>query len=171
MMNLNRFFINLAKVKFLVSLIVSLICFNTITAQNIVVNGVVSSSEDNTPIPGVSVVIKDTTNGTTTDFDGKYTLRANINDELIFSYLGYKNKTVIVDKSEINIQLSVTVDNLEEVIVIGYGTVKKKEVTGAVTQLSSENIESISTTDLGTALQGQVAGVNKIGRASCRERV
>jgi len=147
---------------FLVSLLVFLISFNTTIAQDLVVNGVVSSSEDNSPIPGVSVVVKGTTNGTTTDFDGKYSLKVNTNDELIFSYLGYENITIVVDRSKIDVQLSVSVDNLEEVVIIGYGAVKKKEVTGAVAQLSADNIESISTTDLGTALQGQVAGVNII---------
>lgn len=162
MIKSNKFINKLTENKFLVSLLVFLISFNTIIAQGLVVNGVVSSSEDNSPIPGVSVVVKGTTNGTTTDFDGKYSLRVNTNDELIFSYLGYENITILVDKSKIDVQLSVSVDNLEEVVIIGYGAVKKKEVTGAVAQLSADNIESISTTDLGTALQGQVAGVNII---------
>lgn len=113
------------------------------------------------PIGGVNVIIKGTINGTYTDFDGNYTIKAEKGSTLLYSYVGYKTKEILItDQKNINVTLEPDAAALQEVIVIGYGTQKKKEVTGAIVSVSNDVIEKTATSDLGTALQGQVAGVN-----------
>ncbi len=133
--------------------------------QQITVSGSVTNSDDGLPIPGVAVIIKDTSKGTVTDFDGNYSIKAKVGDKLLVSYLGMEAKTVTVTGASMNISLSPSLEDLEEVVVIGYGTVKKKEVTGAVSSVKAEDIEQIVSSDLGIALQGQMAGVNVISSA------
>jgi TonB-linked SusC/RagA family outer membrane protein len=131
-------------------------------SQNIEVSGTVIDKEDKTSIPGVNVVVENTTTGTLTDFDGVFTLQnVSSNANLIFSSLGYVTQVVPVNSTTtFNIVLSQNVDKLDEVVVIGYGTQTKKEVTGAVAIISSEAIEKLKPTRIEQALQGQVAGVN-----------
>ncbi|NMH86866.1 SusC/RagA family TonB-linked outer membrane protein [Flavivirga algicola] len=131
-------------------------------SQQINVSGTVTNSEDGLPIPGVAVIVKGTSNGAVTDFDGLFSIRTKLGDQLYVSYLGMESKTVEVTGTEMNISLSPSLEDLEEVVVIGYGTVKKKEVTGAVSSVKAEDIEQIVTSDLGIALQGQMPGVNVI---------
>ncbi|WP_083194703.1 SusC/RagA family TonB-linked outer membrane protein [Wenyingzhuangia fucanilytica] len=133
-----------------------------VRAQDLTVTGTVTSAEDGMPIPGVTVLKKGTTAGVLTDFDGIYTIQAKTGDVLQFRYLGMEEKDVVVSKSTINLEMTSSIEDLDKVVVIGYGTVKKKEVTGAVSSLKSEDIEQVVTSDLGTALQGQMAGVNVI---------
>ncbi len=135
--------------------------FGVVQAQT-QVKGVVTSEGE--PLPGASVVVKGTSNGTVTDFDGNYEIKANVGDNLVFSYIGYKDKQIVIegDNSTINVVLEADVAALEEVVVVGYGVQKKKEVTGAVAQVKAESIENIATSDLGTALQGQIAGVTVV---------
>lgn len=138
-----------------------IVSFSTIQAQTITVKGTVTGEGE--ALPGVSVLVKGTSNGTVTDFDGNYELVAKPTDVLIFSYIGFTTKEVSVNgKTTINTVLASDVDALEEVVVIGYGTQKKKEVTGAVVQVTGDDISKTATQDLGTALQGQIAGVNVV---------
>ena len=149
----------------LYSLIISLgFCFNANAQQN-TVTGVISSSEDGFPIPGVAVLLKGTTTGAISDFDGVYTISAKAGDVLSFSYLGMKDASLKVTGSKHNVQMDPDLENLEEVVVIGYGAVKKKELTGAVAQVKSDAIEQFVTTDVANALQGQVAGVSVISNS------
>ncbi len=135
-------------------------CFSA-NAQQTTVTGIVTSSEDGGfPIPGVAVILQGTNTGAVSDFDGNYSINANIGDVLKFTYLGMNDKFVKVTGNKLNVQLDPSLEDLEEVVVIGYGTQKKKEVTGAVAQVKSEDIEQFVTADIGSALQGQVAGVN-----------
>ncbi|WP_139958682.1 SusC/RagA family TonB-linked outer membrane protein [Flavicella sediminum] len=137
------------------------LCFATqIQAQKIAVSGVVTNSEDGMPVPGLSVVIKNTNKGVVTDFDGMYTIKAKVGDVLTFSYVGMQEMSVKVSGTKHNVIMTALLESLEEVVVIGYGTQKKKEVTGAVAQVKSEEIENFITADLGSALQGQIAGVS-----------
>jgi len=130
-------------------------------AQNITeVKGKVTSADDGLPIPGVSVVIKGTTTGAATDFDGNYSIKAKNGDVLEFTYLGLQTKTVIVTSAIINIAMEEDAESLEEVVVVGYGTVKKKEITGAVNRVNVEDIEQFVTSDIASRLQGQIAGVS-----------
>ncbi|WP_452221239.1 SusC/RagA family TonB-linked outer membrane protein [Lacinutrix salivirga] len=129
--------------------------------QNQTISGVVTDKETNEPLPGVNVLIKNTNKGTATDFDGLYTIK-NVNSGAVveFSYLGYLSQEVTVNSETLNVSLVPDVAQLDEVVVIGYGTQKKKEVTGAVSTVSSETIEALKPTRIEQALQGQVAGVN-----------
>lgn len=130
-------------------------------AQQVQVSGNVS--DDAGPLPGVSVFVKGTNNGTATDFDGNYEITADSDAVLSFSFIGYKDKDVSIGgKTTINVKLEEDVSALEEVVVVGYGAQRKKELTGAVAQVKSEELLKTSTADIGTALQGQIAGVNVV---------
>ena len=130
-------------------------------AQNIDISGTV---QDNTgfPIPGVNVLVKNTSKGAVTDFDGNFTITdVKKGSTLTLSYIGYVTKElVITDNSKLTIQLVEDLAQLDEVVVIGYGTQTKKEITGAVSVIGAEAIEALKPTRIEQALQGQVAGVN-----------
>jgi TonB-linked SusC/RagA family outer membrane protein len=132
------------------------------------VQGVITGSEDGFPIPGASVIVEKegTPVGAVSNFDGEYVIEANIGDQLTFSYLGMASQTLKVKSNQLNVALDPRIDELDEVVVIGYGTVKKKELTGAVTQVKAEELEAIVTSDLGSALQGQAAGVNVVSSST-----
>ena len=140
-----------------------LVIFFTITlhAQNYSVSGVVNDASSSDPLPGVSVIVKNSSQGTQTDFDGNYQIdNVAQGSILVFSYIGYESQEVVVNKATLNISLAEGSEKLEEVVVIGYGTQRKKEVTGAVSVISSDAIEKLKPTRIEQALQGQVAGVN-----------
>ena len=138
----------------------------TAFAQGSDVKGIITDASDNSPIPGVSVLVKGTAVGTSTDFDGKYTIKAKIGDILVFSYLGMKEQTLKVKSGTLNVVMEVSAESLDEIVVIGYGSVKKKELTGAVARVDAESLEKIVTSDLGAALQGQVSGVNVVASST-----
>lgn len=140
------------------------------TAMVINITGVVRDAADNSPIPGVNVLVKGTANGTTTGVDGRY--RMSVDDEnaiLVFSFIGYQPMEVPINgRSTIDVSLSVDVQELAEVVVVGYGTVKKKDLTGAVAVMDSEQLTKRGSVNAMEAMQGQVAGVdisNGSGRA------
>lgn len=113
------------------------------------------------PLPGVSILKVGTTSGTVTDIEGEYSLTASEGEELRISFIGFKTKIVKVGAaSVINVQLESELSSLGEVIVVGYGTATKKELTGAVSQVKGENITKMNMPRLDQALQGQIAGVN-----------
>ncbi len=132
-------------------------------AQGTSVRGVVISSEDQFPIPGVTVWIKGTTNGTTTDIDGVYVLdNVPAQSVMVFSYVGMKTQELTLQdgQSVLDVTLDPDISLLNEVVVIGYGTVKKKDVTGAVSVVDSKTITRLNPTKVEQALQGTVSGVN-----------
>ena len=132
-------------------------CFLAISAQT--VSGTVTDSGD--PLPGASVVVKGTTNGTQTDFDGNYLLD-NVGDSavLIFSYIGYATQEIAVNgQSTINAILEEDSALLDEVVVIGYGTRKKSSLTGAVAKVEGGEIASIQAQRVDEALGGKLSGV------------
>lgn len=135
-------------------------------AQTITINGTVKDDVDGMPIPGATVLVKGTSTGTTADFDGVFEIAAKLGDVLEVSFLGMVTKEVTVQSEKLTIQLASDVQGLDEVVVIGYGTVTKKELTGAVSQVKAEELEKIVTSDLGAALQGQAAGVNVVGSST-----
>ncbi|WP_431122112.1 SusC/RagA family TonB-linked outer membrane protein [Flagellimonas flava] len=139
-----------------------LICSSAITAQSFTVSGTVIDQALNEPLPGVNVILKNSTNGTTTDFDGNFTLaNVSVGDVLVFSYISFRTQEVTITSSNpLTIYMQEDVSNLDEVVVIGYGTQTKKEITGAVAVVGSETIEELNPTRIEQALQGQVAGVN-----------
>ncbi|TVZ54958.1 TonB-linked SusC/RagA family outer membrane protein [Lutibacter sp. Hel_I_33_5] len=125
------------------------------------ISGTVTSSEDNQPIPSVNVIVKGTTNGTSTDFDGKYTINASAGDVLVFSFLGYKTSEKIVGNSTtINVVLDTDSAQLDEIVVIGYGTARKTDLTGSISSISSKDFERQPITRAEDALQSRTAGVS-----------
>lgn len=135
--------------------------FFSVNAQtDIEVSGTVTGATDGLPIPGVAVIIKGTGIGAATDFDGNYTIGAKLGDILEFSGIGFKTLTQKVTGEKLDVKIEEEVQNLGETVLIGYGKVEKKEVTGAVAQIKAEQIEDFVTADLASALQGQIAGVN-----------
>ncbi len=130
-------------------------------AQNAIdVSGVVSGS-DGTPLPGVSVVQKSTTNGTITDIDGRYSLSLSSNATLVFSFVGMETLEVEVEgKSTINVTMEVSSIAMDEVVVVGYGTQRKSDLTGSVGSVSADQLREIPITRLDEGLQGKIAGVS-----------
>lgn len=114
------------------------------------------------PLPGATVVIKGTTNGTVTDIDGKYALtKVPANATLVFSFMGMKSSEVAyVGQSELNVQMQLDAIGLEEVVAIGYGTVKKKDLTGAVSSVKATEIKMAPVVNPVEAIQGRVAGLD-----------
>jgi TonB-linked SusC/RagA family outer membrane protein len=144
----------------ILSVFAILFCSFDAEAQKTTIAGTVVDSADNTPLPGVSVLVKGTTRGASTDFDGVFSIKAKIGETLIFAYLGMLNKEVKITKTQLSVSLDSDTESLEEIIVVGYGSVKKKELTGAVSRVKADDVEDFVTPDLSSALQGQVAGVN-----------
>ncbi|MEP3838607.1 MAG: TonB-dependent receptor [Algibacter sp.] len=141
-------------------LIVLIIGFTGTSWSQTKVTGVVTD-EQNIPIPGVNVLVKGSNIGAATDFDGNYQIGAKNGDVLVFSFLGFQTLEVAYKgQSNLNIQLLEDASQLEEVVVIGYGAVKRTDLTGAVASLSAANITEQKKTDIGQALQGRVAGVD-----------
>ncbi|GLB51448.1 SusC/RagA family TonB-linked outer membrane protein [Neptunitalea chrysea] len=125
------------------------------------VSGVVTENATGMPIPGANVVIKGTSTGTTTDFDGKYQITASENDVIEFSYIGFVTQSITFSgNTTINISLVEDTQQLDEVVVIGYGTVKKKDATGTVDQISTEDFNQGPVVTAGQLVTGKIAGVN-----------
>lgn len=132
-------------------------------SQNYTISGVVKEAKANIPIPGASVVIKNSTKGTSSDFDGNFTLsEVPSGSTIVFSFVGFKNYEYVVSGNNTNLTISLQEDaqSLEEVVVIGYGTQKKRDVTGAVSIVSSKTLEQLKPIKVEQALQGTVSGVN-----------
>ncbi|WP_026913855.1 SusC/RagA family TonB-linked outer membrane protein [Christiangramia portivictoriae] len=147
--------------KFTCLLIVFLSGFFGAYAQSFSVNGTITD-ENKMPLLGVNVIVKNQSRGTTTDFDGNYTVQdISSGDVLQFSYLGFQTQEITVnDQQTINVTLQTDSEALNEVVVIGYGTQSRKEITGAVSVVGSETIEDLNPARVEQALQGRVAGVN-----------
>lgn len=135
----------------------------SLNAQNIrQVTGTVTD-ETGTPLPGVSVVIKGTTKGVSTDFDGKYELKdVPQGATLEFSYMGFKTLDVRATGTSVSVKMTEDMQEIEEVIVIGYGTQKKGDVTTAITSVSTKDIDERPVTSAAQAIQGRAAGVQVI---------
>ena len=145
------------------SLLKGLMVFLTMLCTSLTYSQDVSGtvSDANGPLPGASVLVKGTTNGSQTDLDGKYTIRnVGSNAVLVFSFIGLKTQEVnAAGKSTVNVSLKDDSAELKEVVVIGYGTVKKKDATGAVDQLSSKSFDNVSATSPADLLKGKTVGV------------
>lgn len=129
-----------------------------IVAQTSQVKGTVSDEEGS--LPGVSVLVKGTLQGTETDFDGNYNLNVKKGDVLVFSFVGYKTVEIPVNnRSEINVLMSEESDILDEIVVVAYSTVKKSSYTGSVSKIKAEEINERPITNAINALDGAIAGV------------
>ena len=135
--------------------------FLQVSAQSRKISGTVLDPSG-VGLPGVSVAVKNTTLGTVTDLDGKYTLNdVNESSVLVFSYIGYVNQEITVgSRTSMDVNLAEDITSLSEVVVTGYGTQKKSQVTGAISSISAKEITEIPLTNLAQALTGRAAGVN-----------
>ncbi len=125
------------------------------------VRGSVSDSTTGDMLPQVTIQVKGTSKGTTTDFDGNYSISVKSDAVLIFSFLGFKTKEVAVNgKSVLDVKLLEDTNSLDEVVVIGYGSAKKSDLTGSVSSVKSEEITAFPVLDAQQALQGRAAGVS-----------
>jgi TonB-linked SusC/RagA family outer membrane protein len=132
-------------------------------AQSYDVGGTVKEKATGLPIPGVNIQIKNSTKSTTTDLDGKFTLNGiSSGATIVFSYVGYKNFEYKATSNNSNITITLQEDSkvLDEVVVIGYGSQKKRQVTGAVSVLDSKTLDILKPVKIEQALQGTVSGVN-----------
>ncbi|HSJ69998.1 MAG TPA: TonB-dependent receptor [Anditalea sp.] len=147
--------------KILLGVITILLLFAVDTyAQTRTVSGVVISGEDNLPLPGVNVRIKGTQRGTITDLDGNYSIQVDDQETLVFSFVGFLTQEAPVgNRSTINLTLATDAKTLGEVVVIGYGSVERRELTGSVGSVSAEVIRDVPALGIDQALQGRVAGV------------
>lgn len=130
-------------------------------AQNLRVTGTVISAEDNYSLPGVTISVKGSpTLGTITDIDGKYTISVEKGGTLVFSYVGYKSHEVNIQKEGIiNVTLLPNAQMLDEVVAIGYGTMKKSDLTGSVASIKADQLQKTPAAGIDQALQGRAAGV------------
>ncbi|MEM9340399.1 MAG: TonB-dependent receptor [Bacteroidota bacterium] len=125
------------------------------------IKGNIVDADTGEPLIGATVLIKGTSNGTVTDIEGNYQLNAKPNSTLVIGFIGFTSQEILVNnRTQINVKLATDVEALEEVVIVGYGVQKKKEVTGAVVRVDSEELSQTTTADIGSALQGQIAGVN-----------
>jgi iron complex outermembrane receptor protein len=131
-------------------------------AQDAVVSGKVTASDDGSPIPGVNVLVKGTNNGTVTDTDGNYRISVAPGTTLVFSFVGYATQEQVVgaNQTSMNVSLASDVTSLSEVVVVGYGTQDKKEITGSVVSLDPAQFNKGNVNDPSLLLQGKVAGLS-----------
>lgn len=143
----------------LLSAILTILCFTSISAQ-INVEGIVTD-EGGLPLPGASVIEQGTVNGTTTDFDGNFEITVtNKSAVLEISYIGYTaTKQEVGANTSFNIILKEDIAALDEVVVVGYGSVKKSDLTGSVSSVKMDKLPAVATNSIDGLLQGQVAGV------------
>lgn len=152
------------KLTFLVTLGLLLGCSAFVWAQQIIVQGVVTDERGN-PLPSVSVIVEGTSRGTSTDFDGRYQIQAENNQVLIFSYIGLETQSFVVNSTSLNVILTESVSSLDEVVLIGYGTVLKKDLTGAVDLVTSKDFKKGSVVSAQQLIQGKVAGVSIVSNS------
>jgi TonB-linked SusC/RagA family outer membrane protein len=126
-----------------------------------VITGKVLDAEDDTSLPGASVVIEGTTVGTTTDFDGNFTLEVPSNAVLLVSFIGYESQEVRISSGQsfVEVKLPISISQLEEIVVIGYGTQKRSAISGAVSVTTADEINKLPAPRLEQVLQGRTSGV------------
>ncbi len=153
-MKINKFTKRLILASFM-----SLFCFVSY-AQERIVSGQVTDS-DKSPMLGVTVVVDGTTIGTVTDVNGNYSIKVPEKSSLKFSFIGFASQTIDVgNKSSINVTMSEGSADIDEVVIVGYGTVKKTDLTGSVGTISSDNLVSKGTSTMMESLQGEIPGVS-----------
>ena len=135
------------------------LCSTVVLAQS-GVSGKVVDSETGTPLPGVNVIIQGTSTGVSTDFDGNYQISVPQGAVLDFSFIGFENQSITVNGDQIDVTLVPSADALDEIVVTGYGTQTRREVTGSIVSIGSESIEKIATGSGVDAIKGQVSGVD-----------
>jgi TonB-dependent SusC/RagA subfamily outer membrane receptor len=149
--------INLLRKTFLLILLTGLSAM--LANAQVMIRGNIKDENSN-PLPGVTILEKGTNNGTTTDIDGNFVISVPADAVLVVSYVGYlTEERAVREKEEINITLVPDIVSLGDVVVIGYGTIKKSDLTGAVASVKSEDLKNMPVTRVDDALQGKAAGV------------
>ncbi|HQN98349.1 MAG TPA: TonB-dependent receptor [Bacteroidales bacterium] len=145
---------------YMLTLLIFGLSIGVMAQQVITIKGQVKNKKDGTTIPGVTVLLKGTTTGTVTDIDGNYTLNAPNNGTLVFSFVGMKViEEPIQGRSRIDVEMEPMISQLEEVVVVGYGSTKKMDLTGSITTVSSDKLNYQPAANFASVLQGKVAGV------------
>ena len=149
------------RVKYQISLIIAgIFLYISAHAQAQNITGKVISSDNDQPLPGVSIKIKGRANGTVSSVDGSYNIPAVPGNVLVFSFLGYTSQEITIKKDgPVNVRLNSTSSNLNEVVVIGYGKRSRKDVTGSISSIKGADLRQTQPTTFDQALQGKVAGV------------
>jgi len=139
-----------------------ILLFPVIAFAQFTIKGKITDKTTKTELPGVNVFIKGTTSGTTTDFDGLYTINnVNTGDVLVFSFIGYNNVEVsVISDADINIELEESAESLDEIVIIGYGTTTVKDATGSVAAITSTDFNEGNIVTPASLITGRVAGVN-----------
>lgn len=141
------------------ALVLSILALPVI-AQSVKISGVVLSKEDNAAVPGVTVLLKGKSTGTKTDADGRFSIDAAIGDVLVFSSVGFASQEVKVESaSNLTITLQASISKMDEVVVVGYGTQSRRQLTGAVATVNPKAFENAPTTNVATVLQGNAPGL------------
>lgn len=139
--------------------LLTLILTISLYAQNATLKGVIVD-ETNTPLIGATVQVKGTSTGSITDLDGNYTIKANKGAVITFSYIGYKTQEIkFTGQPTVNIKMVPDNQTLDEVVVVGYGTMKRSDLTGSVASIAAKDVEGFKTSSVAGALGGQIAGV------------
>ena len=140
-----------------------LICCTGLFAQS-TVSGTVEAADDPNPIIGANVMVKGTTTGTITDFDGNFSISAKAGDVIVVSYMGYQTQEKVIAKVSSPLKFVLQPDNvmLDEVVAVGYGTMKKSDLTGSVASVKAEDLIKAPVAGLDQALQGRAAGVTVV---------
>ena len=143
------------------SLLLLMLLVPSLALAQSTISGTVSESENGFPLPGVNVIISGSSSGTTTDFYGKYQLTANNGDVLVFSYVGYTSQEVIfAGQAVLDVQLSEDASALDEIVLIGYGGVKKEDLTGAVDLITAKDFNQGPIVSAQQLISGKIAGVS-----------
>ena len=141
--------------------ILSLLYGIAMQAQNVTVTGTVISADDSQGLPGVNVVVKGTTTGTVTDFDGNYSIVVpSASSTLVFTYIGFTAQEIPINgKSQLDVTMAEDAAALDEVVVVGYGTQIKRQVTGSVSTIQAEELADIPVSQITQKIQGRIPGV------------
>lgn len=152
----------LLRINVVFSMILLIMGFQTLEAQQTVSGVVVDAS--GVSIPGANIVVQGTTTGAVTDFDGNFSIAASSGDVLEVSFIGYVTQSIsVTNQSNLRVVLEEDAENLDEVVVIGYGTARKSDLTGAVSKVTSKSFENQPMVRVEDALQGRAAGVTVAG--------
>jgi TonB-dependent starch-binding outer membrane protein SusC len=160
---MSKFYLSLSRYLTVLLMLVTSLAWS----QSRTVTGKVTSADDGAGLPGVNVIEKGTNNGTATDADGNYSLNVGSNATLVFSFVGYQSQeTVVGNQSVINSSLTSDVTSLSEVVVVGYGTQEKKEITSAVASVKAAEFNKGNVNDPSQLLAGKVAGLQVVREGS-----
>ncbi|WP_430409334.1 SusC/RagA family TonB-linked outer membrane protein [Kordia sp.] len=134
-----------------------------IYGQDTLITGTIVSADDNSPIPGVNVIVKGTLRGANTNFDGEYSIKVSKGETLEFSALGFRSTSIeIKNQTTINIVLEVDIASLEQVVVVGYGSARKLDLTGSISIVKGDIIEDKPNANPVASLQGRVSGLSVV---------